>query len=65
MICEFWLLLFDMRALLVSIEQEVRLGDNQTQMNHEVFEAETTREDSRAHRRNYGVDSGHSVLGLS
>jgi uncharacterized membrane protein YcjF (UPF0283 family) len=65
MVCEFWLLLFDMRALLVSIEQEVRLADNQTQMNHEVVEAEMTRDDSRPHPSNYVVGSGHSVLGLS
>jgi len=65
MICEFWLLLFNMHALLVSIEREMRHEGDQTQMKHDVIEAETNREDSRAQRRTYAVASERSVLGLS
>lgn len=65
MLCEFWLLLFNMHALLVSIESELRNDSEPRPMKQNYAEAEVERQSARHERPHHGVVSGGSVLGLS
>lgn len=65
MICEFWLLLFNMHALLASIERQIKPETGQRQVRHDEVQAETKPESARSERTTYGIPSGQSVLGLS
>jgi len=63
MICEFWLLLFNIHAVLVSIEQATKPGRD---LEHDGEPRPMPkREQGRAERTDYGLASSHSVLGLS
>lgn len=67
MMCEFWLLLFNMHGLLVSIESELRKDGEQQLIKHNEAEAKEAKIEHQRLRpeTNYGVASGRSVLGLS
>lgn len=65
LVCELWLLLFNMHALLASIERQIRLRTAQRQVKHDEVSAETKPESVRSERTTYGMPSGQSVLGLS
>ena len=65
MICEFWLLLFNMHGLLASIEKGVKHEIIQQQPKQEVI-VEAARPDSvRPERSTLSVARSRSVLGLS
>ena len=65
MICEFWLLLFNMHALLASIENQMKGETDQRQVKHDNVPAETRTESVGSERPAYGMASRQSVLGLS
>jgi hypothetical protein len=65
MICEFWLLLFNMHTLLASIENQMKTETGQRQVKHDNVLAETKPESVGSERTAYGMPSGQSVLGLS
>jgi len=64
MICEFWLLLFNMHALLASIESQMKSETGQHQVNRDHAPAEAEPESVASERPAYAV-AGQSVLGLS
>jgi hypothetical protein len=64
MICEFWLLLFNVHGLLVSIEGQVRHESVQTRIEEpQGIEGKTKHETVRLER--FDIGGGRSVLGLS
>lgn len=67
MICEFWLLLFNMHTLLGSIERKVSSNPDQQETKHsDVQSVERQKsENGDSGRTNYGAPPGRSVLGLS
>jgi hypothetical protein len=65
MICEFWLLLFNMHTLLASIENQMKTATGQRQLKRDKVLAETKTESVGSERPAYGMASGQSVLGLS
>ena len=65
MICEFWLLFFNMHTMLASIEKQIKTETGQRQVNHDDVSAETIPESVRSKPTTYGIPSGQSVLGLS
>jgi hypothetical protein len=64
MICEFWLLLFNMHALLASMEKQIKGETSQRQVKQENVPAETKTESVGSERPAYSM-AGQSVLGLS
>jgi Domain of unknown function (DUF4282) len=64
MICEVWLLLFNMHTLLASIENQMTIEPGQLQAKRGVL-GETRLERDGSERTAYGMTSGQSVLGLS
>jgi multisubunit Na+/H+ antiporter MnhG subunit len=65
MICEFWILLFNMHTLLASIEEQMRAATGQRQVKRDNVPAETEPESIGSERTAYGMSSPQSVLGLS
>ena len=65
MICEFWLLLFNMHMLLASIEGQMKTETGQYQGKCDNVSAETKPEQVGSERPAYGMASAQSVLGLS
>jgi hypothetical protein len=65
MICEFWLLLFNMHMLLASIEGQMKTETGQHQVKRDSVSAETKPERVGSERPAYGMASAQSVLGLS
>jgi hypothetical protein len=65
MICEFWLLLFNMQTLLASIEDQMRTATGQRQVKRDNVQPETRPERVESEREAYGMSSPQSVLGLS
>ena len=64
MICEFWLLLFNMHTLLASIENQMKIEPGQLQAKGDVLGG-TRLERDGSERTAYNMTSGQSVLGLS
>ena len=64
MTCEFWLLLFNMHALLASIENQMKTETGQHRMKPEDVQAEAKPASVGSERPAYGM-AGQSVLGLS
>ena len=64
MICEFWLLLFNMHTLLASIERQMKPETDQRQVKRDNVLAETKPESVGSERTAYSM-AGQSVLGLS
>ena len=65
MICEFWLLLFNMHTLVASIERQMKAETVQRRVKHDDVQAETNPERVGPRRTAYGITSGQRVLGLS
>jgi hypothetical protein len=65
MICEFWLLLFNMHGLLAAIEKELKHESIQHQPSMEAIEEEARPTGVLTERRTVSVAPSGSVLGLS
>jgi hypothetical protein len=63
MICEFWLLLFNIHASLVSIEKVI--APEQSQRMHDDATSEVKRERAKTDVTDYGHVAPRGVLGLS
>jgi Domain of unknown function (DUF4282) len=64
MVCEFWLLLFNMHTLLASIEGQMKTESGQRQVKRNQDPVETKPESVASERPAYSM-AGQSVLGLS